>query len=110
MAPHNAANATLEKIRRKTDLLHALLTVDVLFLDEAGQVSAEQLATIDIILRKGRNSLIPFAGVLIICTMDPYQLGPINTMLMLTTFVMVELKHSVRAHGHAEFKCLQDIT
>ena len=53
MSPHNAANAALEKIRRKTDLLHALLTVDVLFLDEAGQVSAEQLATIDIILRKG---------------------------------------------------------
>ena len=30
--------------------------------------------------------------------------------LMITSFVMVELKHSVRAHGHPEFKRLQDIT
>ena len=105
MAPPTAANAALEKIRRKPDLLHALLTVDVIFLDEAGQVSSEQLSTIDIILRKGRNSQIPFAGVMFICTMDPCQLGPINAMpflcssLMITSFVMVQLKHSIRAHG-----------
>ena len=103
MAPHTAANAALEKIRRKPELLHALLTVDVIFLDEAGQVSSEQLATIDTILRKGRNSQIPFAGVMFVCTMDPYQLGPINakpflcSSPMITNFVMVELKHSVRA-------------
>ena len=115
-APHVAANMALEKIRRKTHLLHALLTVDMIFLDEAGQVSSEQLATIDIILRKGRNSQTPFAGVLIVSTMDPHQLGPINAMpflcssLILTSFVMVELRHSVRAHGYPEFKRLQDIT
>ena len=36
IAPYEAANVALEKIRRKTDLLHGLLTVDMIFLDEAG--------------------------------------------------------------------------
>ena len=116
MSPYKAAEIALEKIRRKTDLFHALLTIDIIFLDEASQVSSDFLATIDIILRRGRCSQIPFAGVMIIGTMDHRQLQPINLLpfltlsLMLTCFVMVELKHSVRAHGHPRFKRLQDIT
>jgi len=33
-------------------ILHAILTVDIIFLNKAGQISAEQLARIDIIMRK----------------------------------------------------------
>ena len=101
MNPPQAANASLEKIRKKTNLLHAILTVDVLFLDEAGQVSSEQLTLVDVILRKARSSQIPFGGVLLVCTMDPWQLQPINALpflcssLVLTSFVMIEMKHSV---------------
>lgn len=68
------------EIRRKPDLLHALLTIDVIFLDKVGQVSSDQLATIGIILRKGKYSLISFAGVMFVCTMNPCQLGPINVI------------------------------
>lgn len=46
-------------------LLNPLLTIDVLFLDEAGQVSAELLATIDIILRTVRNSSTLYGGIYI---------------------------------------------
>ena len=38
-----------------TVIYYAILTVDVLLADEAGQVSSEQLATIDIRLHKLRN-------------------------------------------------------
>ena len=116
VAPQTKAMQALEKIKRKTDLYHALLTLDAIFLDEAGQVSSDELATIDIILRKGRRSQTPFGGVMIIGTMDPSQLKPINqqplltSSLMLTCFVMFELKHSVRAHGDKDFQRLQAIT
>ena len=116
IAPYAAANTAMEEIRRKTDLQHALLTVDVMFLDEAGHVSSEQLAIIDNILQKIRGSQIPFAGVTIICTMDQWQLQPIDALpfrvssFMLTSFVAVELKHSSRAHGHPKYKRLQDTT
>ena len=116
IAPFAAANQAIQKIERKTHLHYALLTADVIFLDEAGQVSSEQLAIIDIILRKMRGSQIPFGGVLIICTMDQRQLQPIKAIpflvssFMLTSFVAIELTHSVRAHGYPKFKRLQDIT
>ena len=48
--------------------------------------------------------------------MDPSQLQPINMLpllvssLMLTCFVMIELKHSVRAYGDVEFQRLQQLT
>ena len=66
IAPFAAANQAIQKIERKTHLHYALLTADVIFLDEAGQVSSEQLAITDIILCKMRSSQIPFCGVLII--------------------------------------------
>ena len=50
--PYKAAQKALEKIERNTLILHALLTVDVIFLDKAGQISAQQVAIMDIILQK----------------------------------------------------------
>ena len=46
------------------------MTLDVLFIDELGQKSAQQISTIDIILRKIWNSQLPFGGVLIFGSMD----------------------------------------
>ena len=62
--PHRAAKKSLNKIQQKPIHEHALKMVDVIFLDEAGQISAEEIATIDIILCKLRNSKEPFDGVL----------------------------------------------
>ena len=74
LSPFKSAEKALEKIRRKITLLHVLLTMDVLFIDELAQKSAQQIATIDIILRKLRNSQLPFGGLLIIGSMDNSQI------------------------------------
>ena len=101
--PYRCAELAMEKTRNRKTILHILLTVDVMFLDEAGQVSAEQLITIDIILRELRRSQIPFGGVLLLGTMDHCQLQPINMLpflmcsLITTSFTMVQLNESVRA-------------
>ena len=86
-------------------LLHLLLTVDVLLLDKCGQLSAQQFALIDIILRHARDSALPFGGVLIFGTFDHHQLGAIEGLPFLlsthiiTDFTLVKLEHSVRAAG-----------
>ena len=100
--PYREAELALQKLRNKPTYMHALLTMDIMFLDEAGQTSAEQLAVFDIILRKLRKSSAPFGGVLLIGTMDHTQLQPIGSLpfllstSVLTCFTMVQLKESVR--------------
>jgi hypothetical protein len=103
----------MQSIMKNKTYQHALLTVDVIFLDEAGQCSAETLAAFDIILRKLRKSQTPFGGVLIIGTMDHTQIPPINALpflmstLVLTCFSMVQLNESVRAHADPDFQEFQ---
>ena len=48
---HRCAEFSLENIRRKNLIHHILLTVDVIFIDEAGQLSAEQLAILTLFFR-----------------------------------------------------------
>ena len=78
----------------------SILTVDVIFLDEAGQISSKLLSVISIIFYKLWNSQMPFGGVLVI---DHTQLQPINTIsflmssLILRSFTMVQLKETVCA-------------
>ena len=111
-----SAEYAIQKILRKTVIHHALLTLDVLFFDELAQMSAQQLSTIDIIMRYIRKSQIPFGGILILGTMDHTQIQPINQLplltstLILTCFQAIELKHSVRPHGDIPFQRLQQIT
>jgi len=85
-------------------LLHLLMTLDVLLLDECGQLSAQQLAQLDIILRDVRQTNVPFGGVLIFGTFDHCQLGAIDGLPFLlsshimTDFCLLKMKHSVRAY------------
>ena len=102
---------------QNNEIHHSLQTLDILFIDELGQVSAEQFCTIDIIkIQKIRSSQTPFGGVLILGTTDHTQLQPINQLpiltssMMMTCFQMIRLDHSVRAHGDNEFQRLQAIT
>ena len=114
--PYLMAQEAIRKLENKPEDLYAVRTLDVLFIDEAEQISNEQLRAIDIILRKEKDSQNPFGGVLIVGSMDPCQLHPINQLpfltssLMVTSFVMVQMRHSVRAHGQPAFQRLQDIT
>jgi hypothetical protein len=79
------------------------MTMDVLLIDECGQISAEMLAIIDVILRNVRKSIYPFGGVLIIGSFDHKQLGSIRGLPfllshhILTDFTIVRLERSVRA-------------
>ncbi len=113
--PYRMAELSLQKIMRKKLYHHALLTVDVLFLDELGQISAEMIAIVDIIFRKLHNSTMPFGGVLVLGTLDHAQLQPIKALpflmssLVTTSFTMVQLKESVRASTDRQFRQLQNI-
>lgn len=113
--PLRLAERAIEKIMRTEGSLHCLLTVDVIFIDECGQLSAELLTTIDIILRILRHSYSRFGGCLVLGTMDHAQLQPINGLpflmssLVMTSFTLVELKESVRACDDSKFKEFQDL-
>ena len=116
--PYRLAELALDKLHRNSQLcyLHVILTMDVLVIDECGQLSAQQLSILDLILRIARNSHIPFGGVLILGTMDHTQLGAIDgwpfllSSHILTDFVLIRLSHSVRAHGDAEYQEIQALT
>ena len=88
-SPFKCAEAALIKIRRNIKILHALLTLDVLFIDEMGQISALLICTIDIILRKLCNSDLPFGGVYISGTMNNCQIQPINQIPFLTSTLVL---------------------
>lgn len=92
-----------------------LRTVNIIFFDKMGQVSAEFLSTFDIILRKIRNSNIYIGGSLLIFTMDHKQIQPIHGHPFLTSchvipcFKFVNLNHFMRASSDVNFQRIQEI-
>ena len=97
-------------------MLHVILTLHVLNVDEFASLSAQEMSAMDITLRILRKSHIQFGVLLLIGTMDQKQIQPINQLpfltssLVMTCFEAVELKQSVRAHGDIDFQRLKDIT
>jgi hypothetical protein len=95
--------------------LNTLLTLDVLLCDEMGQVSAEFLSIIDIIMRRLRSNNIFLGGLLIICTLDHTQIQPVKGRPFLTSthiipcFKMVSFVNSIRASGDAAFQKIQEL-
>eukprot|EP00956_Cyclotella_meneghiniana_P042934 scaffold249353_cov82-Cyclotella_meneghiniana.AAC.19 len=91
------------KYRAHIMKLHLLMTLDVLVIDECGSLSAEQLATLDIILRTIKSSSLPFGGVLVLGSFDHRQIDAMKgtpflmSSHILTDFTIVRLKESVRA-------------
>ena len=77
--------------------------MDMLLLDECGQLSSQQFALVDIVLRHSRNSLQPFGGVLICGSFDHCQIESIDglpfliSLHILSDYTIVALEHSVRA-------------
>ena len=92
-----------------------LCQLDVLCLDEIGQISSEMLSVLDIILRRIRPSTVFCGGLLIITTLDPKQLQPVNGHPVLTSphvlssFEFRKLTQSVRASGDLALQRIQDI-
>ena len=114
MTPHRRAELAILKLLRDPKKIDFLCTVNVLFFDEMGQCSAEYLSTFDIIMRRVRNSNIFCGGILILFSIDHFQIQPISGRSFLTSchivpcFKMVLLKHSVRAANDAHFERIQE--
>jgi hypothetical protein len=98
------------------DKLALLRQMDVLFIDEFGQVSAELLATMDMIMRRVRNSSQFMGGLLVIGTYDYLQLPPVEgrppllSPHILTSFILRKLEHSVRAGKDKILQQIQEYT
>ena len=113
---HRLAELALLRLYKNTQALYVLQTLDVLFIDELGQLSAQLISCLDIILRRVRNSNLFMGGVIIIATQDPEQLRPVSGLpsllspCMMTCFRFIQLTKSVRASGDPALQRIQDIS
>ena len=115
MSLYRLSDLAIAGLKRFPEKFNTLLILDVLFLDEIGQLPVEVLSTLDIILQRVRNTDIFMGGVIIISTMDHTQLQPINGIPFListqfiTCFKILKLQSPVRADGDVDFQQLQAI-
>ena len=92
-------NALLRDVTRFTELER----LDVLFIDEVGQLNSEVLAAMEIVLQTVRDNKLPMGGVFTIMTGDPKQLKPPDGSLvwlspsLLTNYDFHYFIHYVRA-------------
>ena len=112
---YRLAEHTLINLMKDPVSYHILTVIDILFFDEIGQCSAENLSLLDIIFRKVRKNNIFFGGVLLIGTLDHKQLAPIQgkpfllSSHILSCFEFSCVEKSVHAHGESDFQRLQNI-
>ena len=115
MNNHRKAELAIIQILQKPKTLQLILCLDVLICDEMGQLSADFLAVVDIILRRLRENSLYLGGLLVICTLDHLQIQSIESrpfmipMHIISCFSMVELKSSVRASNDPSFQRIQEI-
>jgi hypothetical protein len=70
--PQRQAELAILKLQRDPLKIYKLQTMHVLFIDKFYRFSSEQLSVTDIILRRVRNSSLPFGGVFIIANMGEF--------------------------------------
>jgi predicted GIY-YIG superfamily endonuclease len=73
-----AAEKAIVELQRDPKRWDLLCRMDVLLLDELGQINAQLLTILDMILRRIRKSTHWFGGILVFTTMDVRQLKPIH--------------------------------
>ena len=71
-------NALMKDVTRFTDLER----LDVLFIDEIGQLNAELLCAMELVLQTVKENRLPMGGVFVIMSGDPKQLRPPNGSLV----------------------------
>ena len=92
-------NALLRDVTRFTDLER----LEVLFIDEVGQLNSELLCAMEIVLQHVRDNKLPMGGVFTIMSGDPKQLKPPDGSLvwlspkLLTNYDFHYFRHYVRA-------------
>lgn len=100
---HKIFDNAIVALNRHPECLQFLRTLDVLCIDEAGYVAAEILNVMDMVMRYVRGNTNFMGGALVLVSMDHKQLPPIQgipflmSSLILTSFSLYELHHSVRA-------------
>ena len=110
------AEIAVMKLSKCIAKLEWLRRIDVLILDEMGQISAELLSVLDIILRCIRKNARYMGGILLFATIDILQLKPIHgrppllSSFMITSHVFVRLQESVRAADDVDFQKIQKLT
>ena len=113
---HRVAELSLQALLRYPVTLNMLKMIDIIFLDEVGQVSCELMTCLDLILRRIRNNNIFLGGLLFICTLDHKQFQPINgkpflvSPMVLSCFEFICISESVRANNDPNLQRIQNIT
>lgn len=75
---YRRAELAVLRLLKNPTKLDFICTLQILFVDEMGQMDDGMLAILDIIFRKLKKSNIYMGGVLLIFTMDHLQIKPIN--------------------------------
>ena len=110
MSPYRIADLAIARLQRYTEKINVLRILDILFIDEIGQLPAELLSSIEIIFRRIHENDIFMDGVVIIITIDHTQLQPVDgrpfllSTNVITCFKMIKLQTSVRAAGDVQFQ------
>ena len=87
-------------MKRKPECIQVISSLNILFIDNIDQLSAEMLCTLDIILRRVRRNNIFLGGLLFIGTMDHKQLPSVNgTPFLVSTHILTSFKFSVLSHS-----------
>lgn len=113
---HKIFDSAILGLNRHPESLQFLRTLDVLCIDEAGYVPAEILNVMDMIMRYVRGNTKFMGGALVLVSMDHQQLPPIQgipflmSSLIVTSFNLYELQHSVRARTDLNLQRLIAIT
>ena len=101
--PCRFAELSICKLMRSAKDLEYIRSLDVLLIDEMGNVSAELISALDIIFRRVRNNSAFFGGMLVFGSMDCMQLRPVEgrppllSPQVTSCFDFLPLDHSVRA-------------
>ena len=112
---HLLAKTAVSYLLRHPTKLHFLRELNILFVDEIGQISAEMLSLLSLILQYIQGNKIFMGGLLLICTLDHKQLQPVEgypflvSSHIISCFRFIVLQHSVRASGDISFQRLQNI-
>ena len=101
--PELMASQSLKSLLKDVTRFTELERLDVLFIDEVGQLNSELMIAMEIVLQTVRDNKLPMGGVFTILTGDPKQLRPPQGSLtwlspkMLTNFDFHYFRHYVRA-------------
>ena len=101
--PESMASQSIKSLLKDVTRFTDLERLDVLFIDEIGQLNSELLTAMELVLQHVRDNRLPMGGVFTIMSGDPKQLKPPDGSLvwlspkLLTNYDFYYFVHYVRA-------------